>query len=92
MLKEVEEGTKQRLFLSRAQQPADHWGDVDGQIVHQRPWKSSLFFQAEAVENLAQILFWKSSPRELKNIQHIEHPFKNRGKRKGNSLQKCDEA
>lgn len=57
MLKEVEEGTKQRLFLSGAQQPADHWGGVDGQIVHQRPWKSSLFSRVEAVENLARFCF-----------------------------------
>lgn len=65
MLKAVGEATKQGLLFSEAQHPADHWGDADGQIVHQRPWKSSPFFWAEAVENLAQILFWKSSPWEF---------------------------
>lgn len=65
MLKEVGERTKQRLLFSGAQNPADCWGDIDSQIVHQRPWKSSPFFWAEAVENPAQTLFWKSSPWEF---------------------------
>lgn len=59
---------KQTHLFSGAQHPADRWGDTDGQIVHQRSWKSNTFFLAEAIENLAQILFWRSSPWEFKKI------------------------